>query len=238
MLLLDSRPNFDMRRQTFGISDHFEDALVSGDRWTVTTENSGAVNNIDGAGGQITIVSGATDNNETYLESTKEIFLFANGKPLRAACRIKYSEASGSAANVGWGLMNAPGADSILDDGAGLKASYSGASFYKVDGGTNWIVEASLATTRYGQTTLTAANSLDKLAKAAAGSSFQWHEIEVVPISSTQARVDFFIDSVHVASTLMTYTSATEMALWAGVKTGSGNALTATIDYLGCEQKL
>lgn len=238
MLLLDTRPNYNMRKQTFGISDHFEETPVTGDLWTVTTENSGAVNETDGAGGQIALLSGATDNDETYLASTKEIFLIASGKPLKAACRIKYSEANTTGANVAFGLMNAVGADAIVNDGAGLKSSYSGASFYKVDGGTLWNVEASLATTRYGQTLLNAANSLDKTAHTAYGTTFQWLEIEITPFSSTQARVDFFIDGVHVATTDMTYTSATEMMLWAGVKTGTAHALTATVDYLGCEQKL
>lgn len=238
MLLLDTRPDFNMRKQTFGVSDHFEETPVTGDRWTVTTENSGAVNGVDGAGGQIALVTGGTDENETYLELTREIFLIAAGKPLKAACRLKYSEASGTAANVAFGLQNAPGADSIVDAGAGIKSSYSGATFYKVDGGTLWNVEASLATTRYGQTLLNAANSLDKTAHTAPGTSFQWLEIEITPFSSTQARVDFFIDGVHVATTDMVYTSATEMSLWVGAKTGSGNALTVTVDYLGCEQKL
>lgn len=238
MLILDTLPEYDMRRQTFGIADHFTEPVVTADLWTVTTENSGAVNNIDGAGGQITIVTGATDENETYLESTKELFLFAAGKPIHGAARVKYSEASGTAANVAWGLMNAVGADSIVDAGAGLKSSYSGIAFYKVDGGTNWIVEASLATTRYGQTTLTAANSLDKLAKTAAGTAFQWLEFDWIPYSSTNAKVNFLIDGIHVAQADMVYTSATEMSLWAGAKTGSGNALTTTWDFLGCHQKL
>jgi len=238
MLLLDNRPDFNMRKQTFGISDHFIESPVTADLWTITTENSGAVNGADGAGGQISVVSGATDENETYLESTRELFLFANGKPLEASCRFKYSEASGTAANVAWGLQNAVGADSIVDAGAGIKSSYSGFTVYKVDGGTNWIVEASLATTRYGQTTLTAANSLNKVAQTAAGTSFQWHDVKVVPISATLARVDLFINDIHVWTTEMVYTSATEMSLWFGVKTGSGNVLTATVDYLGCEQKL
>jgi hypothetical protein len=237
MLLLNKLPEYDLRRQVFGVFTHF-DEFVSADKFTTTTENSGAVSNVDAIGGQVTIVTGATDNNETYLASTKELFLITNGKPIHAAARLKYSEASGTAANVAFGLMNAVGADAIVDNGAGLKSSYSGAAFYKVDGGTLWNAEASIGTTRYGNALLNANNSLDKIAKAAAGTVFQWLEISITPHSATLARVDFFIDGIHVWTTEMTYTNATEMQVFIGAKTGSANALTVTADFLGAIQKL
>ena len=238
MMLLDTLEKFDKRRQTFGVADHFEDTVVSADLYTVTTENSGAVTNSDAAGGVIAVTTGATDNNETYLKTTKELFLFAAGKPLHAAARLKFSEASGTGANVAFGLMNAVGADSILDDGAGLKSSYSGVTFFKVDGGTLWNCECSIATTRTGTTLLSAANSLDKVAHTAPGTAYQWLEITVIPFSATEATAVFSIDGVDVKSTVFTYTSATEMQLFVGVKAGNGNAQTVTVDFLGCLQKL
>jgi len=237
MLLLDRFNEYDLRRQTFGVWSDF-DEFVSADKFTDTSSDSGAaVANIDGAGGLVTLTTGATDNNEVYLLSTKEIFLFADGKPLEGACRLSYTEAATDDANVAFGFMNAVGADSILDNGAGLKSSYSGATFHKRDGATVWRVETSIGTTRTGATELTALTSLDKIAKTPGGGSYQWLEISVVPFSSTQARADFFIDNIHVQSIIFTYTSATEMNLFVAAKAGDSNSEVITVDYLGGLQK-
>lgn len=244
MMLLDTLPDFDMRKQTFGVWSHF-DEFVSGDKFTDTSPDTGAaVANVDAAGGVVTLTTGGTDNNECYLLSTKEIFLFAQDKPIHAACRLKYSEANTDDANVAFGLMNAVGADSILDDGAGLKASYSGAAFFKVDGQTNWRVECSIGTTRTGPNgtstsmLLDAAGSLDRAAKVAASSAYQWLEIIVKTLSSTLARAEFFINGVHVQTIEFTYTSATEMMLFVGNKAGGANTEVLSVDFLGAQQKL
>lgn len=235
--LLNLGPSVLNRRLVFGVESDF-DEFVTGDKFTDTSADTGAaVANTDAAGGVVTLTTGATDNNECYLLSTKELFLIALDKPILASCRLKYSEANTDDANVAFGLMNAVAANSILDDGAGLQASYSGAAFYKVDGGLNWKVEASIATTRYGATELTATNSLDKVAKVAASSAYQWLDIEIVPFSSTQAKVNFFIDEVLVHSITMTYTSATEMMVFVGVKAGGANSEVVSVDYLGAWQK-
>lgn len=219
-----------------GIRQHgfFEDfnEFVSGDLFTDTSADTGAaVANVDAAGGRVTLTTGATDNNECYLLTTKETFLFANDKPIEFGCRLQYAEANTDDANVCFGLMNAVAADSILDNGGGPKATYSGAVFFKVDGGTRWQVESSLGGTQ-STTDLTAANSLDKQAKTAGGASFQKFKIEVQPISSTEAEVKFYIDDVLVAKHTLTYTSATEMMAFVGVKAGDTNSEVVTVDYV------
>lgn len=223
-------------RRNYGFFEDFQE-FVSGDLFTDTSGDTGAaVANIDGAGGQVTLTTGGTDNNECYLLTTKELFLFAANKPLIFEGRLKYSEANTDDANVALGFMNAVGADSILDDGAGLKASYSGAVFFKVDGGTNWKVETSIATTRTGTVELTALNSLDKVAKAAGGGSFQTFRIEVLPISSTRAEATFYIDGVLVQKIEFTYTSATEMMAFVAAKAGGANSEVVTVDYIAAYQ--
>jgi hypothetical protein len=225
------------RRLVYGVESDFEE-FVSGDKFTDTSADAGAtIAASDAAGGVAVLTTGAVDNNEAYLLSTSEIFLIALDKPILASCRLKYSEANTNAANVAFGLMNAVAANSIVDNGAGLQSSYSGATFYKVDGGLNWKVEASVATTRYGAVELTAANSLDKVAKVAASTAYQWLDIEIIPFSSTQAKVNFYIDEVLVQSVTMTYTSATEMMVFVGVKAGSGSSEVVNVDYLGAWQK-
>ena len=225
------------RRLTFGVLSDF-DAFVTGDEFTDTSADTGAaVANTDAAGGVVTLTTGATDNNECYLLSTKELFLIANDKPILASCRLKYSEANTDDANVAFGLMNAVAANSIVDDGGGLQASYSGAAFFKLDGALNWKVEASLATTRTGTVELTAPNSTDKVAHAAASTAYQWLEIEIIPFSTTQAKANFFIDEVLVQSITFTYTSATEMMVFVGVKAGGANSEVVSVDFLGAWQK-
>lgn len=237
MLLLDIPQSANLRKQTFGVQSDFT-TFVTADDWTCAPENSGTAAVIDGAGGIISVVTGATDNDEAYLKSTAELFLFADGKPLMASCRMKCAEISTNKNNVAFGFMNAVGANSIIDDGGGLVASYSGAMFFKKDGGLNWNVECSIGTTRTGTVELTAVNSLDKLAHTAGnGSAYQWLDIEVIPISSTQATATFFIDGVLVQSIVFTYTSATEMQVFVGIKNGSGAATTLLVDYLGAFQK-
>ncbi len=234
--LLNLPPDVLAKRMTHGFFEDF-DQFVTGDRFTDTSADTGAaVANVDAAGGTVTLTTGGTDNNECYLLSTKELFLFAADKPILFECRSKYTEANTDDANIFQGLMNAVAADSILDDGAGPKASFSGVGFYKVDGGTRWQCISSLGTTRT-TTDLTAALSLDKLAKTAGGGSYQLFRIEVVPISSTVAEVCFYIDDALVAKHSLTYTSATEMNAAIGVKAGGANSEVVTVDYISCWQK-
>jgi hypothetical protein len=227
-----------LRGQSYGFHEDFLQ-FVTGDLFTDTSADSGAaVANVDAAGGTVTLTTGATDNNECYLLSTKELFLVAAGKSLFAEARLKYSEANTDDANVFFGFMNAVAADSILDNGAGPKSSYSGALFYKVDGGTNWKVQSSITTTRTGDTELTAANSLDKTVHVAGSTAYQILRIDITPKSSTKADVEFSIDGVLVYKiTDWTYTSATEMNVFVGVKAGDTNSEVVTVDYLTAFQK-
>lgn len=225
---------YDSKRQ-HGFFDDF-DQFVSGDRWTDTSADTGAaVANTDAAGGIVTLTTGGTDNNECYLLTTKELFLFADSKPLIFLARLKFTEANTDDANVCMGLMNAVGADSILDDGGGPKASYSGAVFFKEDGATRWQTESSLAGTQV-TTPLTAANSLDKTLKSSNDAAYHIYQIEVNPISTTEAEVNFFIDGVHVAKHSLTYTSATEMNAFVGVKAGGANSEVVYVDYVAAVQ--
>jgi hypothetical protein len=207
--------------------------LVTGDTWTTLVADSGtAVTVNDAAGGTITLSTSATDNDEVAVKTTKEVFLFAADKPLRIAGRLKYSEAATDDANVYFGTMNALAADSMVDDGAGPKANCSAVGFFKVDGGLNWQVLASLGTTQT-KVELTAANSLDKVAHVAGSTAYQELVIEVLPKTSTKADICYFIDGVPVYKiTDWTFTSATEMNLGIYVKAGGATDETLTVDYI------
>lgn len=222
----------------FGVASDFEQ-FVSGDEFTDTSADSGAaVTNVDAVGGQVKLSSIAIDNNEVSLLGTKEIFLFAAGKPIFAKCILAYAEGNTDDINVAFGLSDAVGANQLVDNGAGLKTSFSGAAFYKVDGGTLWNTCVSLGATQATKL-LNATNSLDKTAHtgASGATTFQTLEIECLPYSSTNQWVNFRINGVHVWQEDMVFTSATEMQVFVSLKLGGATVENVYIDYLGAWQK-
>lgn len=232
-------PNLDdlaLARLQFGYFDDFT-SFVTGDEFTDTSADTGAaVAMTDAVGGVVTLTTGATDNNECYLLGTKEVLLIAANKPIVFETRLKYTEANTDDANVAAGFMNAVAADSIVDNGAGPKTNYSGACFYKVDGGTTWIAQVSDGTTQTA-VTLSAANSLTKTKQTPGGGTYQTLRIECVPISSTIARFSFWIDGLLVQVIETTYASATEAMAFVGVKAGDTNSEVVSVDYIGYAQR-
>lgn len=223
-------------QRCYGFAEDFLE-FVSGDLFTDTSADSGAaVAPIDGSGGLVTLTTGGTDNNECYLLATKECFLFAADRPMVFEARLKYTEANTDDANLCLGFMDAVAADSILDDGGGPAASYSGAVFFKVDGGTKWNCEASIGGTQTGTVLLSAANTLDGLDKVAGGGVFQILRIEVAATSPTSAVASFWINGVCVQEITFTYTGATEMKPFVGVKAGGANSEVVTVDYVAAYQ--
>jgi hypothetical protein len=228
-------PLLDQARLQNSVFDHFN-YFASGHQWTDTSGDTGAsVAGSDARGGVAVITTGATDNNEAYLLSTQEIFLISASKPIYAEAAVQFTEANTDDANVMFGLMNAVGANSIVDDGAGPKASFSGAVIYKVDGGTTWKFTTSIGTTN----TTSATNT------TAGGSAYQRLAISIEPISSTVALAIPFVDGQQLIDTSgnliahqITFASATEMNLFVGAKAGGANSEVVNVDWLGGVQKV
>lgn len=245
-LLAETASLFDLLPRHREFWDDFDFAIVDeaapttsdiGDaRWIITAD-AGATQGIVAAGTNGSIFSLATDgddNDEAYLATKCELFKFAAAKPMFCEALVSFTEASTDDANIMFGLMDAIGADSLLDDGGGPKASYSGAVFFKVDGSTNWQVENSIAGTQK-TTDLTAANSLTNAA-VTAGGAFQRLRIEHHPTagpSGTTADILFLVDGILVAKhTDQLVTSATQMSVGFGAKAGGANAETLLADYV------
>lgn len=215
--------------------------FVTGDLWTVTASNSGGAAIADGVKGVITISpsdGSVADNDETYLHQTEETFKFVAGKPLEWEAYIQFAQASTNQANHMIGLKDAWAADSILDSGAGPAASYSGMVFYCVDGSTSWFVEVSIGATQ--QTVeLTAANSLDGVAKTAGSASYVKLRGTFTPTGGGLGDFDFYMDDVHVYRFKdVTITSATDMEFGFGSKNGDDDDHeTMNVDYVWCYQK-
>ncbi len=228
-----------MRRDQFEVSDDFVRDIDTAD-WVTTLTDLGSASVGDAAGGVLALVpSDATvaDNDEAYVESANEVFRFAAGKPLLFEARVQFTEAATNAANIIVGVIDAVGANSLLDNGGGPPASYSGAVFFKVDGATTWNVETSNSTTQT-TTELTAsnANNLAKRTVTAGGAAYQTLTLEFVPYSATAAYVTFSVDGLVVAQHDYVFTSATEMQVVLGVKNGSTNNEQLNVDYVSCSQ--
>lgn len=216
---------------THGFVDDF---VEKHGRWTTVATDAGTATVGDTVGGVIDLVTSdgtPVDNDETYIH-TAELFKIADDKPISFTAYCQYAEAATDDANIYIGLMDAVAADAIVDDGAGPKTSFSGAGFFKVDGGTNWNVIYSDGATQT-KVELTALNSLTKTAQAAGGSSFQKFQIDIVPVAASKVDVMFFIDDKLVYKMKdQTYANATETSAAFGVKTGSAASQTFSVDYV------
>jgi len=214
-----------------GFHEDFEANSLDANRFVATATDGGAVSHSDGVGGVIQLQPSSTtvvDNDEIYLHQTLETFKFALGKPLVFEARVKVTEANTDDANVIVGLADAVDEDQLQDNGGGPAASYSGAVFFKVDGGTVWQAETSIGTTQ----------STDTNVGTATTATWFTMRIEFEPGSGlTDGTVRFYLDGALVhTSTSFDYTSATDMEAFVGVKDGGANEELVDVDYIRCWQ--
>lgn len=226
----------DLRPDTFIFQDDFTQTNNTTNLYTATLTDSGTATVVDGARGILPIVASdgtVADNDESYVQTKIENWLFADNKPMRCGAYVQFTEANTDDANIGFGLLNAPVANTLVDDGAGIRTTGSGVAIYKVDGGTVWKCVTMMNGTQTVSTSTTSAG----------GSAYQLLEIEVVDHSPTEIEVVFLVDGKYLVDSTsgqrivhrVTISSATEMAMWAGVKNGGANLETLNVDYWYCE---
>lgn len=232
MKLLELADPLKLRRE-FGFFDDFE-WLITLHRWTTLVADSGtSVAVADAAGGVVQLTTGATDNNEALIKTASEIFLFAADKPAVYEARAKWTEANTDDANVALGWADAVGANTMVDDGAGMKASYSGAVFYKVDGGTTWNFQTSLGATRTTTALVDASNS-GAYQTLRIEAREQGNVIELVPWIDGRQCVDATYG--RPVKHYITLGSPTEMQAFAYVKAGGANSEVLNVDYVAAFQ--
>lgn len=218
----------------YGVFDDF-----TGDQtdlfWVDTITDSGSAVVGDAVRGIMTLTPSdgtVADNDEVYLATANEIFKLADNKPMWAVCYAKFTEANTTQANWAFGFQNAVSADSIIDDGGGLKVSGDCVAIYKVDGGTTWkCVSVVNGGTANVSTSSRTANS----------SSYQKLEIDVQPINSTTAVITYKVDNAYLTDSTtglvirhtVAYASSTEMNLFIGSKNGSAHNQVVLVDYIG-----
>lgn len=230
--------------RTFHIFDDFEKAQNDRD-WIDTATDSGSATVGDAASGIMALVPSdgtVADNDETYLEGANECFLVAAGRTLYAMASIQFTEANTDDANIAFGFMSAPGANSIVDDGAGLQTTGNWFAIYKVDGETVWRVNCR-------NSTATGAGSAlgTKTLTTAGGATYQTLEIFIIPLDSTNVEVTYKVDGLYLRNAdansaddiirhKLAIASSTEMKLFFGVKNGAGNLETLNVDYVFASQ--
>lgn len=204
--------------------EFFDDFFTfdDGDDWIDTVSDAGTIDVTDAAGGVLSIASGGTDNNESYVSSTAEIFKFQTDKNLWFQTRVKLTEAATDDANWIVGLSSVVAANTLVDNGAGVVTTYDGAVFYKVDGTMKIMFESSNATTQVDNATL------------ANWASATWYVLGFMYSYGDGATGSIipYVDGVAGAAHAITIAGLEEMHVMAGVKAGGGNAETLLVDYV------
>jgi hypothetical protein len=210
---------------------------VTAHNFTTVATDSGTVSVGDAANGIVALVASdgtVADNDESYIKSTNELFKFAAGRVIFGEAKIQFTEANTDDANVFFGFADAIGANTLVDDGAGMKTSFSGAAIYKVDGGTVWKCVSSNGSSQ----TITTSTA------TAGGASYQTLSIEMADVDGTSMEVTFFVDGRPLLDSTyrkpikhtVAITSGTEMQVGAGVKNGFTNLETLNVDYIFAAQ--
>lgn len=219
---------------TFTFFRDLENFATGTDGLTALAADAGASVAVgDAARGVALLTTGATDNNEAALRSTTELFLVAAGRPLYGRFRAQYAEANVDDANIFLGFANALAADTMVDNGAGPRASGNVFCVEKRDGETTWRL-----TTRNGTTTTSTLSTT-----TAGGAGFSTIEIEVEEFDSVNFFVVALVDGVILKDangTRIRHTvpisGSTEMMVGAYVKAGGANSEVLSVDYLYAHQ--
>ena len=170
------------------------------------------------------------DNDEVYLATPNEIFRFGTNRAIYGRWKLRYTEVTANKFNVAVGFQNAVGANSIIDDGGGLKVSGSTLGIYKIDGSDSLLRVVSSCN---GTSTVTTTN------KTVAAATDYVFEIECVDWDGVSMQVSFKVDGEYLkdsSNVVIKHTvaiaSSTEMQMFAGGKLGAAtNNDTVLLDY-------
>lgn len=226
---------------SFGFHDNFSSkAIDTTNEYTLVTAVDGTATINDAYPGGVAIKSAAASaagNEDCYLVKEPEAFKPQAGKSIDFQAIVQATEDDTNQNNLFVGLADGVAADLLVNNGAGPKTSGTMLAFFKVDGGLNWNVIASIGSTQT-KVELSAANTLTKKAYVGSGAANQRLQIKFRPWSSTQANVEFWIDDELVYTIQdWTFTSATDVQAVCGVKDGdAGDEVTINLYDWYCYQ--
>ncbi len=205
--------------------------------WAITEDDgSGSTDEVlDETNGIYRHFCDATNEDEAWIHSNKEVFQLRAGKHLFWCARVKWTETNTSTANFAVGLAENVGADQMLDAGAGPPVSYDGMCWFKRD--SNMFIEF--------ETSLAGAQVTS--ADVAAHTSGNWYEFGAwcKPNTATTFtvypyyRIGTANGVLRAANThALTLTAHGPMEAYFGVKTGDTSAEQIDIDYFWvCQER-
>lgn len=230
-----TRPLLDL--DTFHVFNDFEKDQSDVEAVDTITDTGTALVGDAAAGVMVLTPSDGTvaDNDECYLATPNELFIFAAGKPIYGRFRFQYSAVVAADPNICVGFQNAVGANSIVDNGGGPKVSGDCLAVEKRDGETAFRCTSASS----GATTTTLSN------KAIAAATWYEVEIECVDWDGVSMQVSYKVDGEYLRDTnnnVIRHTVAISgselMQLFAGIKLGAAtNNDTLSLDYWYGAQK-
>lgn len=202
-------------------------------KWSSVDDAGTGTNTANGvAGGQVSIVTAAADNDYHLMTSAAKVFKFAANKPLWFDAEFTLTEANTDDANILIGLVSVTTSGNLQNDGAGPAASYDGAVLFKVDGTMTLQAETSAATV---QTTNASVCTFTSGSTYRVGFHFD-------PADGVTGQVTFEVED-KTAGVLyqppaqrIALASLGVMNLVYGVKAGGANAETLKMNYIRCIQ--
>lgn len=204
----------------FGLLDDFLEITTW---WNAVNDGATGTNTLNAThGGTYSIVTAGADNDYHFIVGDAKYITLAANKSLVFEARVKLTEAATNASNIIVGVSSDIASTALGADGAGPPASYSGALFFKVDGGSVWQAETSNGST---QTTATSAAAFTSGANTDL-------KIQVDPGDDTTAVVSFFVNGTRVAMQNLALASLAAMAPIVGVKAGGASAETLIVDFV------
>jgi hypothetical protein len=169
------------------------------------------------------------DNDECYIESPNEFLRFGTNREIYIRQKFTATINTVSAINFAVGACDAPGADTIADNGAGVKTSGSTLAIEKRDGESNFRCTSSCN----GTSTTTLSNL------AVASATNYVCEIICKDWDGTSMQVTYKVNGDYLKDSdgdpirhRVAIASSTEMALFAGIKLGAATNLDLlNLDY-------
>ena len=205
--------------------------LIGGDignHFTVSGGGAGAVSHVDRIGSWAKVVTGASDNDESYVASNSQCALFDTIHESYYRIRLDHTVATGAGnSSVIFGLCSGPGANLILDAGNALYATdYDGAIFAKFEDGAYWTCNSSNAAVEVQDTLAT------ETGKWADGDE---HLLEIFyhPNDGTTGKIFFLVEGVCEARHDITISGLEEMNVVFGVK--AHEAVAQTLNFTDLE---